>query len=120
MFLVPTDDSFVISGSYDSGRTWTYIIGDEEKFRAHDTGGSIYALPSDSFLVDPELGLGLFEWTSKQPVIPESSVEYASGIQTMLEFGVRVYVVSAREFAEMRAGTDHIEILRQHEPLKSH
>lgn len=117
IFLVPTNDSFVKSGSYDHGRSWVYIVGDEERFRELDHGGYIYQLPESTFQVDPNLGLGLFEWTSAEPVKPQEAKHYTSGLQTMLDFGVKVYMVDQATFTRLHTENNDIEILKTLTPL---
>jgi hypothetical protein len=116
MFLVPADDRFIKSGSYDNAKTWTYIIGDWENFKAMDKGGYIYTLPPETFGADPNKGLGLFEWTSQSPVKPKAKKYFSSGLSAMREYGVKVYVVDQETFARFKLEQDDIKILESFEP----
>ncbi len=117
MFLVPADDRFIKSGSYDNGITWTFIIGDYENFKAMDKGGWIYTLPEETFNVDPNKGLGLFEWTSQKSVKPRSKKYFASGLVAMQELGVKVYVVDKETFARFLASEDQKTLLATLKPM---
>jgi hypothetical protein len=117
MFLVPADDRFTKSGSYDNGKTWTFIIGDWENFKALDKGGWIYTLPEETFGVDPNTGLELFEWTSQVAVKPKTKKYFSSGLAAMQEYGVKVYVVDKDTFARFRSNEDDKKILETLKPL---
>lgn len=121
MMLAPGGDSLSRSGSWDSHRTWTLIYPDTEEFRQADTGGYIYELPPDGFECDPNLGLGLAEWTSTKPVKPLGKPKhYATSIEAMLEHGVKVYPVDQATFNRFRAGNeDEVELLKTLTPLES-
>lgn len=117
LFMLPTDDTFVKSGSYDNGKTWVFIIGDMENFKTMDKGGWIYTLPAQSFDVDPDKNLGLFEWTSKIPVKPQSKKFYPSALQAMFAMGVKMYVVDKKTFARFKEENDDKKILSELQPL---
>jgi len=118
MFLIPTDDSFVRSGSYDSCKSWTYIIGDFEKFKSLDKGGWIYALPATNFNVSPNEGLGLFEWTSNKNVPVENKKYFPSGLQAMLDYDIKIYVVDKALFKRFNSEEeDHIQLLQTLKPI---
>ena len=120
MMMAPGGDKWHKSGSYDSGRTQTFIYIDSDEFRATDTGGYIYELPPDTFTSEPDIGLGLDEWTSTKPVKPLGNPEhYSSSIDAMLRHGVKVYPVNSQTFARFREkDTDHITLLKNLIPLK--
>jgi len=116
MFIVPADDSFTISGSYDGGKTWVYIIGDLEGFKTRDNDGYLYTLPQEKFEVDPNQGLRLFEWTSQETVTPKSKEHFDSGLELMKAKGVKVYVVDMITFKRF-ATEDHITLLNELSPI---
>jgi len=117
MFFV--DKEYVESGSYDGGKTWTVIIGDEEKFRQQDKGGYMYTLPPENFDVNPDRGLGLYEWTSKEKVTPTNKRHLDSGLRAMLDMGVKVYIADKETFNRFKKepSEDHIKILEQLKPI---
>lgn len=121
MMMAPGDDRHHTSGSYDGHRTWTFIYADTEDFRKADTGGYIYELPPDDFVTDPDIGLGLAEWTSVKPVKPLGKPKYyTSAIEAMLQHGVKVYPVDPDTFRRFRDDNeDHIELLKTLKPLGS-
>ena len=116
MFLVPTNNEFIKSGSYDHGETWVYIIGDWENFKTMDKGGYIYTLPTETFGVDPNKGLGLFEWTSQQNVKPTAKKYFSSGLAAMREYGVKIYVVNQEIFSRFKLEENDIKILEALKP----
>lgn len=105
IFIVPTDDSWTGSGLF--GGVHYFVCGDEERFRGIDKGGAIYTLSSDTFENDPSKGLGTREWTSKISVKPNSSEEFSSGLEAMLEMGVQVYFLDKEKFQELKKSSDH-------------
>ena len=116
-FIVSNDNDTAASGRWGKDRPWTLVIGDPEKFKTLDKGGWIYQLPTDSFTVNPNMGLGLFEWTSIDPVVPTKKVYYDSGLKAMMDLGVRVYSMEPEEFKKFRASEDQRQILDNLEPL---
>lgn len=116
-FLVPSNDELTASGRWSRDWPWTIVIGDLEKFKSLDKGAWMYQLPADSFYVDPNEGLGLFEWTSPAPVASTERKFYPSGLQAMMDLGVRVYSLSPDEFVKFRQSKDQKEILENLTPL---
>lgn len=82
------------SGTYDGGETYKVIVGDPEEFFANDRAGYMYTLPGETFSVDPNIGLGVAEWTSLTPVKPISVQYFSSAIQAMLDSGVQIIPAS--------------------------
>ncbi len=109
MFIVPADDTLSISGAYNG--VWTYIIGDEKKFNEFDKGGCIYELPSDTFTVNPYRGLGLFEWTSTTNTTPKAERQFTSGLDAMKKAGIKIYIVDAQQFKQLKESNDAQSIL---------
>lgn len=97
-FITPTDDSWSSSG-YING-TLYMIISDEKRFKAADTGGAIYVLPSDTFETNTELGLGEKEWISQAAVKPIEKKLYHSALEAMLQHGVQVFFVTQDQYAK--------------------
>ena len=117
IFLVDTDDSWTESGAMD-GIPYI-VISDEKRFRASDTGGAIYALPSTTFETDPEKGLRELEWTSAETVTPIEKEDIPSALADMLKHGVRVYFVNKETFNEIQNAPDHGEsIVKSLTPLR--
>ncbi|MEY2665290.1 MAG: hypothetical protein RLZZ480_395 [Candidatus Parcubacteria bacterium] len=117
VFLVETDDSWVESGSQDG--VPFIIISDKERFESLDSGGTIYALPSDTFDTDLEKGLRELEYTSEEPVEPIDSEEYASGLEAMLQLGVKVCFVDKETFEQIKIAPDGGEdIVRNLQPYR--
>lgn len=90
IFLHPFDDRKMASGFIND--VPYVLVGDVAGFRAQDTGGAVYTLPSDSFTFDADLGVGYKEWTSTVLVKPLGKQEYDSALEAMLENGVQVYL----------------------------
>jgi hypothetical protein len=103
--LVRTDDSWVSSGYFND--VPFMAISDEKRFRAVDTGGTIYHLPGETFSTRPDLGMGVKEWTSKLPVKPITSERYDSGLELMLQEGVQVFFIDPETLQKMRESEDH-------------
>lgn len=101
VFIVDTDDSWVGSGTVNG--VPYILISDEARFRALDTGGTIYSLPSDTFETNPNVGLRENEWASAVPVKPVGKEHVASALQAMQDAGVKVYFVDKKTFEEYRA-----------------
>lgn len=120
IMLAPGDDRHSKSGSYDGHRSWTFIYPDTEEFRKQDTGGYVYQLPPDDFTVDPDIGLGLAEWTSIKPVKPLGKPKrYSLSIEAMLQHRVKVYPVDQETFRKFR-NEDYYdsELLKNLRPLE--
>lgn len=100
-----TDDSWTRSGEYDG--VPVIVISDKERFKKMDQGGAIYHLPSDTFKMDPNKGLGEIEWTSDAPVQPLEKEEHESALDAMVNHGVQVYFVDKDTFAAITASDDH-------------
>ena len=116
IFLVDTDDSWVASGATND--IPFIIVSDEERFRASDTGGTIYSLPPTTFETDPLKGLRELEWTSAEPVTPTESEYIPSALADMLKHGVRVYFVNKETYNEIQNAPDHGEsIVKSLTPL---
>ncbi len=116
-FIVPNDDRVAASGRWGNDLPWTFVIGDPERFHSLDKGGWMYSMPTESFSVDPNKGLGLFEWTSTKSVAPLDKIYYDSGLKAMLDFGVTVYSMEPLQFEEFRLAKEQREILEKLEPL---
>jgi len=105
IFIVPTDDRWVGSGKHNGVPYIT--ISDRTRFAELDHGGAIYELPSNSFVNDPNKGLGIDEWFSPDPVRPLGKEEYQSGLEAMIQFGVQVYFTDPETYNAMRKANDH-------------
>jgi len=116
MFI--NDIENMTSGSYDSGRTWDVVIGDEKRFRERDAGGYIYELPPSSFSTHPDRRLGVFEWQSTEHVEPLLKKFYPSALDAMLEHGIRVYFLMPEEYKAFENAENQKEILDQKHPYK--
>ncbi|MBI4158266.1 MAG: hypothetical protein HY505_01420 [Candidatus Yanofskybacteria bacterium] len=86
---------------------YVYIIEPREEFIKDDNGGHIYVLPSDTFACDPNKGLGVYEWTSKEKVKPVRKIEYSSTLDAMLENGVQVYFMDEETHRKIEVSKDH-------------
>ncbi len=99
------------SRHYGCGRfnetKYCYIVEPGEEFIRRDKGGHIYVLPSDSFETDPNKGLGVYEWTSKQKVKPIEKIEYTSALDAMLANGVQVYFIDEETHKKIEQSPDH-------------
>ncbi|MDO8686790.1 MAG: hypothetical protein Q7K11_01095 [Candidatus Berkelbacteria bacterium] len=87
--------------------TYVSIIEPREGFIKNDNGGHIYVLPSDTFICDPNKGLGVYEWTSKEKVKPVRKIEYLSTLDAMIENGVQVYFIDEETFEKIKQSDDH-------------
>lgn len=120
MMMAPGGDEWRKSSSYDGHRTWTFIYTDTEEFRKADTGGYIYELPPDDFTCDPNIGIGLAEWTATKPVKPLGKpTHYSSSLAAMLQHGVKVYPVDLETFRRFQdENEDDIELLKNLKPIE--
>jgi hypothetical protein len=118
MFGIKSD--YTKSGSYDGGKTWTIIVGDAKKFLEDDKGCYMYTLPPEDFTVNPDLGLGLAEWTCPKAVKPTKMQHFDSAIEIMLDSGVNIIPVSSEEMAKLRdPQIDDLSVLSGHNGIKS-
>ncbi|HUW21431.1 MAG TPA: hypothetical protein VMW41_02060 [Candidatus Bathyarchaeia archaeon] len=100
MFLVPSDDCWTSKGQFDG---WYYqAISEEERYRKLDKGGAIYTFKSNTFKSDPTRGMREKEWISKEPVKPVKKEIYESGLDAMMQLGVKVVFISPAVFSRFR------------------
>ncbi len=111
MFMMSDmDDSWTNSGLVN-GIPYV-VIADKERFMHNDRGGSIYRIPSTTFITKKDLGLGENEWVSVDPVIPIDQVEYDSVLDAMVEKGVQVYFIDRAMLNEFKESSRIPELLR--------
>ena len=103
-FLFPWDDSWVQMGTIEDEPYM--VISDEARFRALDTGGYIYSLPSDTFDTDMEKGLRSLEYTSSEAVEPVDEEFHSSALEAMINAGMKVYFVDRATFDEIQSAED--------------
>jgi hypothetical protein len=109
IFMAPSAFS---SGFFDD-IPYAIIPYSREDFIAQDKGGHVYVLPSDTFISDPTVGLGTYEWTSSENVKPIKVIEYPSVLDAIIENGVQVYFVDESMRASIDNAPDHgLSILR--------
>jgi len=106
MFLVPSEVGPSEIGVYDD-RAVIIINATPHDLEAKDQGGAIYTLPSTTFTVDPKLGMGVMEWTSKVAVEPIDKKVYPSAIQALAQFGVEIYLVDDAMFRNIQSSEDY-------------
>ena len=102
-FLFKWDDSWVHQSiSWKENNKADYkvimVISDKVRFNQEDLGGAIYILPAHSFEYDKNNGLGIYEWTSKEKVLPFTQINFSSALEAMQIFGVQVYFVNSEQF----------------------
>ncbi|SRR5260221_925246 len=95
-FIVNTNDTWANMGRVNN--IIYFVCSDENRFRKLDKGGAIYTLQSRGFKVDLNKGMGLDEWVSKTSTRPVEKIEYESGLEAMMENGVKVFFVDLRKF----------------------
>lgn len=83
------------------------ICSDRDRFIEKDKGGTIYALPSDSFNFNPDLGMGNREWTSHSNVKPINKIDYPSALDAMIENGAYVFFVDQKIFDAINRKNDY-------------
>ncbi len=104
-YLFRWDDSWVhqfISDNSQTGYEVYMIIGNKEKFYKLNNGGTIYLLPIHSFTfnkVNKKLGLGIYEYTSKESITPFTKIRFTSPLHAMKLFGVKVYFLNDAQFS---------------------
>lgn len=107
--------AFLIEGHNDE---WTQIgfygeipvvviCSNREEFIRKDRGGTLYALPSETFDFDPNRGMGEQEWTSRSNVKPTGKNTYLSALDAMIENGVNVFFVDKKTFSEINEAEDN-------------
>jgi len=101
MFIVPSNDKWTSKGRWDS-ETWTHVIGDIERYKKLDKGGTIYKLDSETFESDENRNMHTIEWTSKDSVTPVGKETFPSGLKAMIELGVEVYAMPPKQFEQFR------------------
>lgn len=101
MFLTPRDIPIEISVYGE--KYVIFINADEAEYALKDEGGAIYTLPSATFEVDPSIGMGTNEWSSKLPVRPISKTIFKSSIEAMDFYGVTRYFVDDVTMKKIRA-----------------
>jgi hypothetical protein len=99
-FLVPSDDSWTKKGSFFG--VHFCVIKDIKRFKKLDKGGSLYKLPSDSFV-----HYKFHEWYSQKTVKPLSKKDFKSGFEAMIDNHVQVYVVDNEIFKRIEKAKDH-------------
>ena len=104
-FLVPSDDSWAQLSRW--GKAHVAIYSDQDRFEKSDKGGSVYELPSDTFIIDPKFTKSTKEWTSKVPVKPIKKTDYESGLEAMIDNGVQIYFVDKDTFQKIKDSNDH-------------
>jgi hypothetical protein len=108
-FIVPSDDSWVKISRYGDRPEWHLIVCDKSRFMKADNGGAIYTLPIDGFSFDIAKNMGHAEWTSTKKVRPFLSESFDSGLQAMIELGVKVHFVDEDTFRKIEDSEDHGE-----------
>lgn len=102
---------FMAKGITESGKfgdvSYAVIVNTKENYIKDDTGGHVYVVPSDSFENNPDIGLGEYEWTSKEAVVPVDKIEYPSKLQAMLNNGVQVYFIDKATHRKIQDSDDH-------------
>lgn len=101
MFLVPTDDSWVIIGVHNN--LYYIAISDRETFLKLDKGGAIYSLPVDNFYCDLAKSGREKEWVCKASVKPLNKTTVTSALYAMMEHGVQVFFIPKATFNKMYA-----------------
>lgn len=74
------------------------VISDQKRFDDLDKGGAVYILSSQGFDFDEHKGLGIYEWTNKNSVIPVLKIDFPSALVAMKKLGVKVYFVEQEQF----------------------
>lgn len=104
-FLVKTDDSWTNLGAFNS--VHFMLCSDRKRFEEIDKGGTIYHLPSNSFIIDERFNKGTNEWTSRTSVVPIGRDDYESGLEAMINFGVQIFFVDREMFNRVQNSDDH-------------
>lgn len=105
-FIVPTDDRWTDISVFEND-ICAMVIGDKKRFEEADKGGSIYSLSSDTFNTDLGQSMQQREWISKEPVRPIDKSDYKTGLQAMIENGVKVYFVDPETLERIKKADDH-------------
>ncbi len=104
--VLPEDDK--------AGYKVRMVIADKERFLNEDKGGAIYILPSKSFGFSKDKGLGIYEWTSQEKVIPFAQLNFTSALEAMEKLGVQLHFVDAEQFKHVLSlyGKERDEFLK--------
>jgi hypothetical protein len=92
MFLAPR--SIPTEMSIFGDRYILFIEATEDAYKAVDTGGAIYTLPSTSFSTNPNVGMGENEWTSSVAVTPITKQLFATSLEAIMLQDAEYYFVS--------------------------
>jgi hypothetical protein len=83
------------------------ICSDRNEFIKKDKGGTLYALPSDSFDFDTNRGMEEREWISHSNVKPVGKNDYPSTLDAMIENGAYVFFVDKKTFNGINKAKDY-------------
>ena len=116
MFMMrDMNDDWSKKGSWDRGKTWWAIIGDENRFRyIEKEGGSIYSVSEEGFFHDL-IGLGRNELYIMSDVQVVKEEQWESALDAMLHYGVNVLFVSKQVFLEIRRPDDQWALIEKAE-----
>lgn len=82
------------------GEPYAVIKGTKDEFVKKDKGGSVYSFGSDDFEADQHNpGLGIY--VSSRSVRPTEKIDYPSGLQAMLENGIKLYFVDENTYQQL-------------------
>jgi len=79
------------------------VISDYKRFKNVDAGGAIYFLPAKNFNFNhsnnyDNNGLGIYESTSSETIIPFTKMYFSSAMDAMKTFKVKVYFINKHQF----------------------
>ena len=98
-YLFRWDDSWVHqSVTFGDKDMVSMVIADRERFNKADSGGAIYLVSPRTFAFDKNKGIGIYEWISKIHVPALAKIEFASALEAMQKFGVKIYFVDEVQF----------------------
>lgn len=106
-FLFQWDDSWVqlvVDWDWSSASdNVVMVISDKERFLKEDKGGAIYMLSAKDFSFDPQKGMGVYEWISKEEQAYIHKIQYSSALEAMKKAGVKVYFLTTEKFNEYKS-----------------
>jgi hypothetical protein len=105
LLFLPKYNGWMSVGEYEVlGRKSYYILFTENKksVYANDKGGAVYGLPSDSFVKNPEVNGGEWEWYSKVSVKPIQKDIYGSWIEEFTKRGIKIFFIEHDKFQDFQ------------------
>lgn len=98
MYLTPKGIAILMEPDDDPN---IVICSSEKSFKKKDKGGTIYELPSKTFIESPQAELSNYEMVSEAAVKPTNKTIYKSTFKAMRDAGIKVRFVDEPTFKKL-------------------